>query len=759
MAMTKREGILTTAIPVVISGMLGIFAQIVLLRELLVNFQGNELSLGIILANWLIFEALGAFIAGKVSKKTEKAGAMFAWLQILVALSLTFGILTARASRLIMGLSVGEGLGIDAMFLVSSLALSPVAVLHGASFTFGSVSYANKTDILGRPYVHENIGTMLGGILVTFLLLPRLNSLDISFLALILAAFVMTIIYKDFIKRFFKLKVMDKVLVAMMILIPILVAPIYSRLDAFSLSFQWQEQNLVSHKNTLYGTISVVERLGEYTFFSDGQPLITTPFPNIIRLEEFVHFAMLSHPKPVSVLVLTGGAGGKIYEILRHPSVQKIDYVELDPMLPQTIKQFSTDLTQFELTNPIVNLHLYDGRHFLNLTQNKYDVSFVGIENPADIQSNRFFTFEFFRDIEDKLNPQGVLAISLPSLPRTQLNVEGLRSLTKTVYKTLREVFTYVRVYPGESTNIFIASNRENILYVDASTMETEIEKRQLDLVLLNKPYIEYRTLDWWRVNFYASIENWELVETNRDFIPHAVFDNMRFFSSMFTPGVSLVLDLAKRYGVIVLSLIFFVITLFLALFRKKTEVPFAIFSTGFAGMVLDLALIFAFQAIFGFVFFWMGLLVSVFMAGAALSALFVTRLMKKIKNPLKIFSYLDLAVFMLCLVLPILLMILHVYTFEGIYPEFSKLIFLVLSLKCGILVGAQYPLACYVIQSKGKTLSKTVGLLYGLDLLGGWAGGILGSLFFIPLFGIGTTLFILAGIKLCSSGFLWFSR
>ena len=37
--MTKREGILTTAIPVVISGMLGIFAQIVLLRELLVNFD------------------------------------------------------------------------------------------------------------------------------------------------------------------------------------------------------------------------------------------------------------------------------------------------------------------------------------------------------------------------------------------------------------------------------------------------------------------------------------------------------------------------------------------------------------------------------------------------------------------------------------------------------------------------------------------------------------------------------------------------
>ena len=48
-----------------IMGVSGIIAQIILLRELLISFHGNELTLGIILANWLILEAFGSFFIGK----------------------------------------------------------------------------------------------------------------------------------------------------------------------------------------------------------------------------------------------------------------------------------------------------------------------------------------------------------------------------------------------------------------------------------------------------------------------------------------------------------------------------------------------------------------------------------------------------------------------------------------------------------------------------------------------------------------------
>jgi spermidine synthase len=55
-----------------IMGMSGIVGQIVLLREFLIAFSGNELTLGIILGNWLILEAIGSFFLGKTAEKTKK---------------------------------------------------------------------------------------------------------------------------------------------------------------------------------------------------------------------------------------------------------------------------------------------------------------------------------------------------------------------------------------------------------------------------------------------------------------------------------------------------------------------------------------------------------------------------------------------------------------------------------------------------------------------------------------------------------------
>ena len=55
--------------PAIITGFSGMVAQVVLLRELLVSFLGSELSIGILLANWLVCEALGALLLGRVIER------------------------------------------------------------------------------------------------------------------------------------------------------------------------------------------------------------------------------------------------------------------------------------------------------------------------------------------------------------------------------------------------------------------------------------------------------------------------------------------------------------------------------------------------------------------------------------------------------------------------------------------------------------------------------------------------------------------
>jgi spermidine synthase len=69
-------------ISLLLTGLSGMTAQILLLRELLVSFLGNELTLGVILANWLILEAVGSFVVGSRSKKS-KSGSGFVLLQLV----------------------------------------------------------------------------------------------------------------------------------------------------------------------------------------------------------------------------------------------------------------------------------------------------------------------------------------------------------------------------------------------------------------------------------------------------------------------------------------------------------------------------------------------------------------------------------------------------------------------------------------------------------------------------------------------------
>ncbi len=75
---------------VLIMGLGGIIAQIILLRELPVSFFGNELTLGIILANWLILEAIGSFYVGRSVEKTERKLEIFVLLQLIFSLAFPF---------------------------------------------------------------------------------------------------------------------------------------------------------------------------------------------------------------------------------------------------------------------------------------------------------------------------------------------------------------------------------------------------------------------------------------------------------------------------------------------------------------------------------------------------------------------------------------------------------------------------------------------------------------------------------------------
>ncbi|KPJ82908.1 MAG: spermine synthase, partial [Spirochaetes bacterium DG_61] len=163
-----------------IMGLSGIVAQIILLRELLVSFLGNELTLGIILANWLILEGIGSFVIGKSVEKVKGKLEIYVLLQLIFSIALPASIYLARVFKNILVTTPGEAVGFVPIYYSSFLILLPVALPHGALFTYGSRNYSlffrGEATSIGRVYVLETIGSIVGGLLLTFLLIQRLHS-------------------------------------------------------------------------------------------------------------------------------------------------------------------------------------------------------------------------------------------------------------------------------------------------------------------------------------------------------------------------------------------------------------------------------------------------------------------------------------------------------------------------------------------------------------------------------------------------------
>src|SRR4030065_920274 len=177
--------ILPLKVSLFIMGLSGITAQIVLLRELLVSFLGNELTLGVILANWLILVAIGSFFIGKSVEKVDKKIEIFVVFQLVFSVAFPFAIFLCRIFKNILLTTPGEALGFGPIWYSSLTILLPVSLPYGALFTYGCKLYSryakDEASSVGKVYLFETIGAVTGGLLLTFLLIQYLNSFQIAF--------------------------------------------------------------------------------------------------------------------------------------------------------------------------------------------------------------------------------------------------------------------------------------------------------------------------------------------------------------------------------------------------------------------------------------------------------------------------------------------------------------------------------------------------------------------------------------------------
>ncbi len=724
------------------TGAVTLTVQVLLLRELMIAWQGNEMSFGIVMTVWLVAGGIGSAAYGLVSSKVAPTRANLARGLMALGILAPTALFAARALRGAMGLTAGEISGFAPLVLASLLSLAPFTIVAGLLFAL-STSVVHRESRGGRiaageVYLVEAIGAAAAGLVVSFVLLPRLSPVSIAFLVTLLASCVslrLVLSSQSVSSRGRPVKTLAAGVV-LAVASAVLAGPPSTRLDDASVRAQWRDIGFVSQTNSVYGRIVTASIGSQKSIYESG--VLAASAPDRLSAEETVHLPMLVHPAPSRVLLLGGGLGGAVGEILKHPDVTRVDYVELDPeLIPAARRAYGEAMTD-GLDDARVKVHFADARFFVKRATAPYDVIIVGAPDPTTAQLNRFYTVEFQREVSRILADDGVLGFSVQSA-ENYIGAE-LAAFLACLKATTESVFPAVAMYPGDPCHI-VASRSGAAFTRDALVLSERVSERGLDVAYVRDYYLSDR-LSVERVASFDSALKDMRSRVNTDLSPAAYYLSMVLWNRQFS-GAPRVLLAAPRFiterNAILLSLALIVVLAAPSLRRPGSErlrsraVMAAVFLVGATEMSLELTALLAFQSIYGYVYQKLALIVAAFMAGLALGGWLGTKAAARGADA-RSFVALQLLIAAVPIALGATLTRVaalpteHLHTWAALFP--------LIVVGAALLAGLQFPLAAKLMSRERRNVGAVGGRLYGADLLGAAVGAIATTIFLLPILG-----------------------
>ena len=447
-----------------------------------------------------------------------------------------------------------------------------------------------------------------------------------------------------------------------------------------------------------------------------------------------------------------------------------------------------------------LRVNAIDGRRFLKSTSDNFDVIIVNLPDPHTAQLNRFYTEEFYREAAARLRPGGILSFQVTS-SEDYINPE-LADFLRCLLHTLRQVFPEVVAIPGETVHFF-AAVRPGTLTSDPQEFLRRLRERRLQTQYVREYFLPYRMSRERMRDLQLQIEPLPSTPVNRDFSPVAYYFDMVLWSVPFRhtsargmeslAGVSF----ARLLAGTVLALAAMVPLLWMwpagrlgrPTARARRSAAFAVAVVGFTELGLEILLLLGFQALYGYVYHQLAILVALFMVGVALGAWWALRSSGSLaeaspRRDLRRLAGLQIVLAASPLLLYELLVQLGRVSSVGGQRAASEVLFPALALAAGWLAGWQFLLASRVYFAKERRFEdgrpfgdgpspvgppgpiaaqpgsdahsaespesrRSPGVLYALDLAGACAGALALSVLLIPVYGFLQTAVLMAAVNL----------
>ena len=196
------------------------------------------------------------------------------------------------------------------------------------------------------------------------------------------------------------------------------------------------QQHLVIFENGLFGLMMALDGITQVTERDE-----------FIYHEMMTHVPILAHGAAKRVLIIGGGDGGILREVIRHRSVEHVTMVEIDPAVTDFCKKQLPQISAGAFDDPRLNLVFADGAKFVEDTDESYDVVIVDSTDPIG-PGEVLFREEFYRAARARLTPGGVIVTQngVPFMQGDELQgtMERFRRLFKVASCYLATIPTYV---------------------------------------------------------------------------------------------------------------------------------------------------------------------------------------------------------------------------------------------------------------------------------------------------------------------------
>ncbi len=724
--------------------------QMMLMREMLASFSGNELTIGAAFGVWFAAISVGALVGRRAARSWSSDWVRLAVGLVLFALAvlppgLLFVLVRARD---ILGVPVYESLAFGRLLRLFVMVLGPVCLAQGFVFPCACrLAAEGRKQGVSRIYGLESLGSLIGGLGFGLAALGGVAPLSAAIAA---SALGFAALSASLIRR--PVRIVFALMALAAGLIPFLANRTMETIGMAWEAPRWAQvagtpSPVTARRESPYERLTVV-RMGEQSvLYANSQPLFM--FPDPVDTDPLVHRVLARHPHPGSVLLVGGDPSGLGRALLAHPGCS-VTYVEIDPWIWSL-----TQVPNFPAPADRDRFHVIQmdpAWYVRQAPAGSFDIILLMLPEPETVGLNRFYTVEFYRSLKRLLRSGGFVWTSVEA--SEQLEAEtGL--LAASVFKTFSACFPSVQATFGMRIGFFASDSASNAPMDRAELVAAATRAGVQSDYFKPEQFLSDESIDPGKMARVRAALEAIPVEANtlRRPVTHTfmLLRWNRFSGSGLDrllwrlAGVDGVRLTERLSGGIMIVSILLIMALIGLKGRKRAGVVrgslrLAIAVAGFSAMALELILIFLAQSLFGYVYERLAFLVALFMAGLAGGALVVRRYELRDSKPawsLAVAACSALVVIGVALPLWLQTHMTHRVPAEWVLQGFM--------VATGVAVGILFPMVNRLLRENGELLNEASGETHAADNVGAALGALAVGVVLVPALGVGLACFVVA--------------